>query len=123
MPGPLPRTEGGSKYIFVIPDRHSKLTKSIPTVRMTATSIVSIFMELSVSNFRIPSTVLTDNGPQFSSKFFAALCKKLEDKTLVTTNYHLQDNGQVERFNAIIISRLRNYVAEHEKDWDKLMFP
>lgn len=42
---------------------------------------------------------------------------------MTTTEYHQQADGQLERFNASMISRLRYYVAEHQKDWATFDFP
>ena len=39
-------------------------------------------------------------------------------KDLYTTTYHPQTNGQLERFNRIILASIRHYIAEHPKDWD-----
>jgi hypothetical protein len=33
--------------------------------------------------------------------------------------YHLQTNGQVERYNRSIVNALRCYVSEHQNDWDE----
>lgn len=65
MLGPLPETESGHKYVVVITNGYSKLTKAIKTTRTTATKIVNIFKEHGVLNLGILSTVLMDNGPNF----------------------------------------------------------
>ena len=36
-----------------------------------------------------------------------------------TTTYHPQCNGQVERYNRTILAMLRNYVNDHQDDWDR----
>jgi hypothetical protein len=66
-----------------------------------------------------PRYVLTDNGSQFTAKFFPAACRKLGIDKVFTTAYHPQTNGQVERFNRTIINSLRGYVAERQSDWDE----
>lgn len=38
-------------------------------------------------------------------------------KSITTSTYHPQTNGQTERFNRAIISALRSYTAEHISDW------
>ena len=35
------------------------------------------------------------------------------------STYHPQTNGQVERYNRTILAMLRNYVNEHQDDWDR----
>lgn len=119
----LPKTRWGNKYIVVIKDPYFKLTKATATAKTTATRTVNILMEHWVADLGIPSKVLTKNGPQFTSKFFAALCKQLNVKTVTKTEYHLQAGRHVKRFNATMISSLSEYVAEHENDGDTFLFP
>lgn len=121
--GPLPKTANGNQYIIVMTDRFSKLTKALPTAKTTATTVATTSLEHWVANFGILSKVVTDNGPQFTSKFFAALCTQLGIKAMTTTEYHPQANGQVERFNRTIASRQQHYVAEHRCDWDAFVLP
>lgn len=71
-----------------------------------ATTIASIFLEHRVNNFCVPTNVLVGNGVQFTSKFFEAICTQLGIKAATITKYHLQANGQVERFKLTIKSRL-----------------
>lgn len=89
--GPLRKTGNANKYIFVITDRHSNLAKA--TKKTMVTWIAKTFMEQSVASFGILSTVLTDNGPEFTSKLFAALYKDLGIENVTTTEYHSQDSG------------------------------
>lgn len=35
--------------------------------------------------------------------------------------YHPQTNGRTERLNMTILTRIRSYVALHQKDWDALV--
>ena len=70
-----------------------------------------------------PSFLLTDNGPQFVAKFFAAICLLLGVKQHTITAYHPQTNGQVERYNKTLVSRLRHYVADHQRNWDEFVQP
>ena len=65
-----------------------------------------------------PLSVLADNGKQFVSRLFQEVCRVLGIRNVFTTTYHPQTNGQVERFNRTILAALRNYVAEHPKNWD-----
>lgn len=42
----------------------------------------------------------------------------MEVNPLITTEYHLQTNEQVKRFNATIVSRLCHHVAEQQQNLD-----
>lgn len=39
-------------------------------------------------------------------------------KYLMTTTHHPQTNIQVKQFNHAIVTRLRQYVAKHHRNWD-----
>jgi hypothetical protein len=72
-----------------------------------------------VYTYGAPQHVLTDNGPQFTAKFFHAVCRELGIEKVFTTAYHPQTNGQVERFNRTILNSLRGYVAANQNNWDE----
>lgn len=121
--GPLPKTKSGNQHELVFMDRYRKPTRSIPVVSVTSTAAATVSVENWIMRYDIPTYLLTDNGPQFDSKFFAAICVRLGLKHLTMTAYHLQTNGQVKRFNQTIAGRLRQYVAEHQTDWDLYVQP
>lgn len=123
MLSPLPKTEGTNRYIVVNKDFYSKLKKFIRAAKMTTIRIANIFKERCVENFGISPTMLTENGPQFTTKLFFALCKELGVKKVLTTEYHQQVNGKIEQFNATMVSRVCHHVVEHQEDWDTFMFP
>lgn len=67
--------------------------------------------------------LLAENRPQIVRKFFETLRTFLGVKDLTTTAYHPQANGQAERYNKIIVPRLRHHVAEHQRNWDLFVQP
>ena len=116
--GELIRTPRGNRYLLVIADRFTKLVRTVPLKRITAYSVARAFVHNWIFVYGIPLDVLTDNGAQFASRFFADVCRILRAKLRFTTTYHPQANGQVERFNRTIKAALRHYIGEHPKDWD-----
>lgn len=116
--GPLPVSTSGNRFVLVVTDRFSKLTRSIPMKMTTAVKVAEQFVEQWIIPYGAPDYLLSDNGPQFVAKFFEAICTCLTIKHLTTTAYHPETNGQVERFNRTLVTRIRHYVAEHQKDWD-----
>lgn len=116
--GPLPRTKHGNRFLLVITDRFSKVTKTVPLRTVTALSVARAFCDHWVYAYGPPISLLTDNGPQFTAKFFLAVCSELGVHKVFTTAYHPQTNGQVERYNRTILASLRGYVAHRQDDWD-----
>lgn len=72
------------------------------------------FDSLAVSG--ILAYVLMNNEVQFTSTSFEALRITLVVKILATTAYYPQMNGQVKKYNRAIVTRLRLYVSENQKD-------
>jgi hypothetical protein len=68
---------------------------SLQTV--TALSVARAFVDQWVYIYGPPVSLLTDNGPQFTAKFFQAACAELWISKVLTMAYHPQTNGQVER--------------------------
>lgn len=64
---------------------------------------------------------MVENGFQFNVEFYATHCKELIIKAITTTKYHAHGNKQFERFNAIMISRLRHPQTEPEKNWEAIL--
>ena len=115
--GPLPKSKKGRKYLLVITDRFIKLTQIVALRSFTAYAIAVAFCEASVSKYGVPRTLLSDNDPQFSARFFRSVCEELGVTNLFTSAYHPQTNGQTERYNRTIVAMLRNYLNEHRNDW------
>ena len=116
--GELIRTPRGNRFLLVITDRFSKLVRTVPLSSISAESVAKAFVTHWVLIYGPPIWLLSDNGKQFTARFFQNVCRILGVENLFTTTYHPQTNGQVERFNRTIISGLRNYIADHPKDWD-----
>lgn len=70
-----------------------------------------------------PACLLTNNGPQFVSRFYEILCMFLEVKHVMTTANHPQIHGQAELYIKTIITPLHHYAAKHERDLDLFVQP
>ncbi len=106
-----PKSDGGksSNLTLVIVDRFSKMAQYIP-VRDTidAAQLASILVhKLILRGAGVPSSIVSDRGPQFTSKFWSALCYHLKIKQRLSTAYHPQTDGQTERQNQTMEQYLR----------------
>ena len=116
--GSLTKSKRGYVFLLVITDRFTKLTRVVPLRKITAYNVAVAFVEHWVFSFGPLECVISDNGKQFAAKFFQAVCELLGISNVFTSTYHLQKNGQVERYNRTILAMLRNCVNEHQNDWD-----
>ena len=62
---------------------------------------------------------MSDQGRQFESDLFSALCKLLEIRKQRTTPGHPAANGQVERYNRLILSLVRCHLDNGNNHWDE----
>jgi hypothetical protein len=92
------KSDEGKKYnsILVIVDRFSKMARYIPARdTIDATKLASVLVhKLILRGAGVPSSIVSDRGPQFTSKFWSALCYHLEIKQRLSTAYHPQTDGQ-----------------------------
>jgi len=73
----------------------------------TAQCVADAFVATWVSRYGVPEKVTTDRGPQFLSGVWACLCRTLGIQHKMTTAYHPQANGLVERFHRQLKEALR----------------
>ena len=108
--GPLPKLNG-MDTIVVIVDRFMKMIRlKVMTTNILLEGIAKIYRNDIWKLHGIPRKILSDRGPQFTSKFMEEFTKVLETKRQLSTVYHPQTDGQTERINQEIGMFLRYYV-------------
>jgi hypothetical protein len=116
----LPPTPSGHDAIFVVVDKSSKMIHCLPTTTtVTAPGLASLFFREIVRHHGIPTSIISDRDPRFTSSFWSELWKKLGTKLAMSTAYHPQTDGQTERANRTIEDILRAYVNTQQNDWDQ----
>ncbi len=98
-------------YILTIIDRSTRWVEAVPLKNMEAATCVENFVTGWVSRFDVPATVTSDRGSQFTSAAWAGLCRQLGIRHVLTTAYHPQANGMVERVHRQIKDALRARAA------------
>lgn len=119
----LQRTKSGNKFIFRMTDRFSKLVKGTLTITGTETTVTTIFinkrMRTTEYNPRSwPTTVCNLRANCFSRFAKSQGCSRWQLRSATS-----RTNGNVERFNSTIVSRLRQYFAENKQDWNSCVVP
>ncbi len=112
--GPLPPSLGHT-YLFRIIDRTSRWPEAIPLSSITAADCARALLAGWISRFRVPDTITSDRGAQFTSALWAGLCGLLNIQNSPTTAYHPQSNGVVKRFHRRLKEALRSRAAA--ADW------
>ncbi|XP_035221250.1 uncharacterized protein K02A2.6-like [Stegodyphus dumicola] len=79
----------------------------------TRSQTVISYMKSHFARYIIPLIVISDNGPQFSSKEFAEFAKKYQFKHITSSPYHPQSNGLAERSVQTAKKLLKKAQADH----------
>ncbi|KAL0163503.1 hypothetical protein M9458_039256, partial [Cirrhinus mrigala] len=96
--------------IFTVIDRFSKACRLIPLTKLpTAFETAEILMEQVFRFYGLPEDIVSDRGPQFTSRVWTAFCQHLNINISLTSGYHPESNGQVERLNQELTCFLRSY--------------
>ena len=95
-----------AKYVQVITDHHSRYVWAFATPKNTSATVTTLLTQL----FRIigsPKALITDRGTNFTSKEFSKFLADNHVGHRLTSPYHPQANGQVEKANHTILNGLR----------------
>ena len=118
--GPLPSTSRGNKHILVVSDYFTKWVEAYPLADQRAETVGNVLWQHYFPRFGFPVELHSDQGRNFESEVIRYLCERMSVYKTRTTPYHPQSDGQVERFNRVILSYLRKAVGA-ERDWDELL--
>ena len=113
----LPKSQGNDTILTLV-DRFSKAVHyvalpKLPNAAETADLLVTHVVRL----HGIPLDVVSDRGPQFTSKVWRAFCKGLGASVSLSSGYHPQTNGQAERANQALEATLRCFTKGHPSTW------
>jgi len=97
--GPFPQAPGRLKFLVVAIDYFTKWIEAEPLATITSSKIQKFFQKFILSRFRIPRSLVTDNGTQFTDKSFKVLMDNLHIKHHFTSVEHPQTNGLAEVAN------------------------
>ncbi len=112
----------GFTTILVDVDRFSKSCKLIPLRGLPSAleTAESLFQHI-FRNFGLPEDIVSDRGPQFTSRVWRGFLRLLGVSVSLSSGYHPQTNGQTERKIQEIGRYLRAYCHEHQDSWSQYL--
>ncbi len=117
----LPNSDGHNTILTVV-DRFSKACRLIPLPKLpTALETAELLCNQVFRYYGLPEDILSDRGPQFTSRLWSAFFKALEINVSLTSGYHPQSNGQAERMNQELVRFLRSYCSKNQLDWSRYL--
>ena len=79
--------------------------------------LADLFLHNVWKHHGFPDSIFSVRGPQFSPRFWKALFQRLNIEPQLSTGFHPQTDGQVERLNATMEEYLQLYVDYDQDDW------
>src|SRR6266498_1529710 len=110
--GPLTITKKGNRYIVTAMDYFTKwpITKAIKEA--TAKTVSKFIYEKIICEHGCPQVLQSDRGTHFVNRVIQDLSEKFRIKHRLSTPYHPQTNGLVERFNQTLCEKLAKMAEE-----------
>ena len=104
--------------IVVIVDWFTKMIQLKATItRILSEEIAKIYRDNIWKLHRVLRKILSDQEPQFASKFMEEFMKVLETTKQLSIVYYPQMDGQTERINQEIGMFLQYYVNYQQNNW------
>lgn len=116
--GPLPVSDAGNAFIMVFTDHFTRWPEAFAVASNDAATAARLFVDQIIARYGAPARLLTDRGTNFMADLMALTCRALGVDRSMTTAYHPQTDGLVERFNHTMAALLSMFVADHQRDWD-----
>ncbi len=113
--GPLPESQGCT-YLLSVVDRTTRWPEVFPLKDKEALTCGRAFLQWT-TRYGVPTDITSDRGAQFTSKIWSALCELYGAKLHLTTAYHPQSNGIVERFHRHLKSALKASLEDKGHSW------
>ncbi|KAI7808450.1 Pol polyprotein [Triplophysa rosa] len=111
---------GGNTVILTVVDRFSKAAHFIPLPKLPSTRETSQLLVDHVFRLHgLPVDVVSDRGPQFTSRFWKEFCRQIGASASLSSGFHPQTNGQCERANQDLGRKLRCLTSHNPCSWSQ----
>ena len=109
--------KGLDENVLVVTDHFIRYTQAYVTRTQTAQMTAKTLWDKFIVHYGLPKKILMDQGWNFESQLVADLCELMGMQKIWTSLYHLQTNGQCERFNSTLINMLGTLPKEKKSEW------
>ena len=118
----LPRTQREKKYIIVAMNYLTKWPEARAVSEAIAEVTAQFIYEQIICQHGCSQIILSDRGTHFNNNVIKRLMEKFRINHLLSTPYHPQTNGLVERFNRTLCESLSRLSLKNN-DWDLYIAP
>ena len=107
----------GYNHLLTIVDRFSRWPAAIPISNISAETVADAFAHGWVAHYGVPVAITTDRGSQFSSSIWTQLMEQWGIRPLMTTAYHPEANGMVERLHRRLKEAILALCPDAPQQW------
>ena len=110
----LPPVDGFDSVLTVVDQGLTKGVIFIPCKKtFTTMDTANSYINDIYKRFGLPTTLISDRGPQFSSKVFQEICKIFGINHRMSTVFHPQTDGELEQLNQELETYLQLFCVDH----------
>src|SRR6266511_2247091 len=120
--GPLTITKKGNRYIITAMDYFTKWSIAKALKEATAKVVSKFIYQKIICEHECPEVLQSDRGTHFVNRVIEDLTEKFRIKHHLSSLYHSQTNGLVERFNQTLYKKLAKLLEETDQ-WDEFVDP
>jgi len=103
-------------------DRLTKSAYFLPiNIKYSLEKLTKLYIKEIVRLHGVPTSIVSDRDPRFTSKFWGSLHQALGTKLHLSSAYHPQTDGQSERTIQSLEDLLRACVLEDSGSWDRCL--
>ena len=111
MVGLFKPARGNMTHILVMVDKFTKWIEVKPIRKCDGATAVTFLKDI-ILRYGYPHSIITNNGTNFVEGAFACFCRDKKIRLDVASVAHPASNGQVERSNGLVLSRIKPRLIE-----------
>ena len=115
--GPFNTSRLGNKCVLTMQDDLTKFSYAVPLPNHTALTIAEA-INIFISLFGIPKSILSDQGTEFTSSILKELTKLYKIRQIFATPYHPKSNSALERSHSTLKDYLKHFINSDHDNWD-----
>lgn len=114
--------EEGYTSVLVVVDLFTKMAHVVPLSKVpSARELADVFIAQVLWMHGVPTAIVSDRGAQFVSHFWRELCASLKMELWLSSAYHLQSDGHMERTNQTMEQYIRCLMSSLTSSWLKAL--
>lgn len=121
--GPFKTSNAGNKYIVVFSDYLTRWPEAFPVANISSEVIADLLYNNIICRYGPPHILITDRGSNLIGELMTNLSRMFGIQRNLTSSYHPQSDGVVERFNGVLSSMMAAYVDSNQLNWDQIINP